>query len=265
MYGPFKIASAYLSHWLQASSRRGHGIHSPWVYSLVREVCCDRTNYEAYTEVETLRQHLLNDCRIVPVNDYGAGSAHTGRSSRSVRSIARTAVKSRRYGQLLFRLARYANARSILELGTSLGITTSYFARSAADTRVVTLEGAPAIAAIAREHLDRLPGRQVTLLEGCFEDTLDRALGLLGAVDLAFVDGDHRRDATLANVRSIMAYLREDSVLVLDDIHWSRGMEEAWQSIKGWPEVRCTVDLFFIGIVSFRSSFHEKQHYRVRF
>jgi hypothetical protein len=42
-------------------------------------------------------------------------------------------------------------------------------------------------------------------------------------------------------------------------------MEKAWETVKNHPSVRCTVDLFFIGIVLFRREFHEKQHFTIQF
>jgi hypothetical protein len=42
-------------------------------------------------------------------------------------------------------------------------------------------------------------------------------------------------------------------------------MEQAWNKISDHPVVRCSIDLFFIGIVLFRQEFKEKQQFRIRF
>ena len=42
-------------------------------------------------------------------------------------------------------------------------------------------------------------------------------------------------------------------------------MEEAWRVIKSHPAVRCSIDLFFIGIIFFREEFKEKQDFVIRF
>lgn len=54
-------------------------------------------------------------------------------------------------------------------------------------------------------------------------------------------------------------------MIVLDDIHWSAEMEAAWETIKQHPQVRMSIDLFFIGIVFFREEFKVKQHFTIRF
>ena len=40
-------------------------------------------------------------------------------------------------------------------------------------------------------------------------------------------------------------------------------MERAWEAIKAHPEVRLTVDLFYIGLVFFRRN-QPKQHFSLR-
>jgi hypothetical protein len=57
----------------------------------------------------------------------------------------------------------------------------------------------------------------------------------------------------------------QESILVFDDIHWSREMEEAWGIIKSHSSVKCAIDLFFIGIIFFREEFKEKQDFTIRF
>jgi hypothetical protein len=59
--------------------------------------------------------------------------------------------------------------------------------------------------------------------------------------------------------------MNDHSIFIFDDIHWSLEMEQAWEQIKMNPEVRCTIDLFFIGIVFFRQEFKETQHFKIRY
>jgi hypothetical protein len=42
-------------------------------------------------------------------------------------------------------------------------------------------------------------------------------------------------------------------------------MEEAWKEISSNENVRVSIDLFFLGVVVFRESIREKQHYQIRF
>ena len=258
-YSAIALAPKYVKYLVTADNGRGHGIHSPFVFELVTQVLRDRAGYPAYGAVEMLRTSLLKDHTLLTVQDFGAGVS----SSRSVSSIATSALKPRKFGQLFFRIARHYRPRTILELGTSLGVTTSYLALGAPAASVVTCEGAPAIAAVARRNFASLGLASISVVEGNFDDTLP---GVLSApLDLAYIDGNHRLEPTMRYYRQMQPFLHADSVLIFDDIHWSPEMEEAWAQLKSDPAVTCSVDLFYIGILFFRREIFTPQHFTIRF
>jgi predicted O-methyltransferase YrrM len=264
MYSSLQLALKYLNYRVTAANGKGHGIHSPFVFDFITNVLTDRTEYDDYNEVEKLRKQLLNDQTILTIEDHGAGSS-SGSKERSVSSIARHAVKSKKYAQLLYRIVKYYRPHSIVELGTSLGITTSYLALASPGGNVFTLEGAPEIAGTARKNFETLEVRNVKLIEGNFNYTLPSVLYHLASVDLAFIDGNHRREPTENYFHWLLEESNTNSIFIFDDIHWSKGMEQAWEHIKAHPVVRCSIDLFFIGIIFFRQEFKEKQHFSIRF
>jgi predicted O-methyltransferase YrrM len=265
MYSKIQIALNYLSYYLNASSGRGFGTHSPFVFAFITKVLNDRKQYEAYEKVEAMRKRLSNDRTLVTVEDLGAGSSGTNSSSRSVASIARTAAKPKKYGQLLYRIVRYYEPKTILDLGTSLGITTAYLALANPDAKLVTIEGAREIAEIAKRNFKILNLENTELIRGDFKYTLPMALKKMPVIDFAFIDGNHRRAATESYFRQVVEQVGNNSMLIFDDVHWSKEMEDAWGYIKQHPAVTCTIDLFFIGIVLFRKEFKEKQHFEIRF
>ncbi|MFN8291768.1 MAG: class I SAM-dependent methyltransferase [Chitinophagaceae bacterium] len=250
---------------MKAGSGRGHGIHSPFVYTFLTKVMNDKTVYPEYGKAEELRKQLLADKRVLTIEDMGAGSSVTGSDRRTVAAIARYAAKSKKIGQLLFRMIRYYQPQHIIELGTSLGITTSYLALARPTSSLITMEGAAEVAGVARANFVRLQLQNVLLEEGNFDNTLPRVLAGTATVDFVFIDGNHRQEPTERYFQWLLKKCSNDTILVFDDIHWSREMEAAWETIKGNPSVRCTIDLFFIGIVLFRQEFHEKQHFTIRF
>lgn len=265
MYSKTGIVIQYLRYLLSSSNGKGHGTHSPFIFEFITRVLNDKNNYDAYATVEALRRQLLNDSRLLEVEDLGAGSVGTSRKQRSIASIARNAAKSKKFGQLLFRMVRHYHSQTVIELGTSLGITTSYLALANPAANLITFEGAGAVAHTAKQNFESLQLSNISLIEGNFDDTLLPVLERLPSVDLAFIDGNHRREPTERYFHSLLTKTGNDSILVFDDIHWSREMEKAWETVKGHPSVRCTVDLFFIGIVFFRNEFREKQHFSIRF
>jgi predicted O-methyltransferase YrrM len=253
---------AYLRFWLRSGN--AHGLHSPFVFGLYTSVVRHTGTFGAYALVEERRRQLLKSTASLSVTDFGAGS-HTGAGQeRRIADIARTAAKPPRLAQLLFRLVNYFRPTTILELGTSLGLTTAYLAAADSRSQVVTLEGCPNVAAVARETFAALQLKNIRLVEGNIDNTLAPTLSTLGKpVDFAFFDGNHRYEPTLRYFELCLAHRTDNSVFVFDDIHWSEEMERAWEAIKAHPDVTITVDLFYIGLVFFRKG-RPKQHFWLR-
>ncbi|MDB5032489.1 class I SAM-dependent methyltransferase, partial [Mucilaginibacter sp.] len=83
--------------------------------------------------------------------------------------------------------------------------------------------------------------------------TLPNVIEDLDKLDFIFVDGNHQKEATLKYFEWCLPKVHENTLLIFDDIYWSEGMKEAWAEIKAHPQVTATVDLFWIGLVFFRS------------
>lgn len=265
MYSAPALAFKYLQYYFKASNGKGHGMHSPFVFDFITKVLCDKQDYPEYDKVEELRQQLLSDKTPLAIKDLGAGSSKTKSDTRTIASLARNAAKPKKFGQLLFRLVKYYQPMTILELGTSLGITTSYLSLAKPHSKVVTIEGSPEVATVAKNNFSKLSLHNIELVEGNFDNVLPGILNNLGTIDFAFIDGNHRKEPTLRYFEQIRQKSGNDTLLIFDDIHWSKEMEEAWKMIRDHPATSCTIDLFFIGIVLFRKEFHEKQHFQIRF
>ena len=265
MYSPLQLGIKYFNYWVTASNGKGHGMHSPFVFEFITKILNDKTVYPEYEKVEALRNQLLNDNRVLEVEDFGAGSVIDKKNKRSVSSIVKNAAKSKKFGQLLFRIVKHYQPKTILELGTSLGITTSYLSLAKPDGRLITMEGSTGIADVAKQNFKAIELKNVELIEGNFDHTLASVVRGLSSVDFAFVDGNHRQEPTERYFKELLAKTNNDSILVFDDIHWSSEMEAAWGTIKKNAAVKCSIDLFFIGIVFFRKEFKEKQHFAIRF
>jgi predicted O-methyltransferase YrrM len=265
MYSPLQLAIKYFNYWITASNGKGHGMHSPFVFEFITKILNDRTAYTEYEKVEALRDQLLNDTTVLEVEDFGAGSVIDKKNKRSISSIAKNAAKPKKFGQLLFRMVKRYQPKTILELGTSLGITTSYLSLAKPDARLITMEGSKEIADVAKQNFNAIELKNVELIEGNFDNTLSSVVRGLPSVDFSFIDGNHRQEPTERYFKELLAKTNNNSILVFDDIHWSSEMEAAWETIKNNAAVTCSIDLFFIGIVFFRKEFKEKQHFVIRF
>ncbi|MGZ6540323.1 MAG: O-methyltransferase [Bacteroidia bacterium] len=265
MYSSSQLAKKYLKYYVKAQNGKGHGVHSPFVFDFIIHVLNDKKEYECYKKIEPLRQQLLNDNSIIEVEDFGAGSAVIPFKKRKINAIAKSSLKNKKFAKLLYRIVNYYKPESIIELGTSFGITTCYFACANKDAEVYTFEGSKEIAKIARQNFERAGLRNINLTEGNFDKTFLDALQEIKKVDFAFIDGNHRRDATLDYFLSLLKKSSGTSIFIFDDIHWSSEMEEAWKQIQEHDSVTLTIDLFFIGFVFFNPDFKVKQHFTIRF
>ena len=265
MYGHFTLALKYLRYLCTAANGKGHGVHSPFVFEFITRVLNDRRNFYAFDAIEKIRSQLLSNHNTIEIQDFGAGSRVAKTNTRKISEVAKGSLKPAKYSQLLFRMIDFYAPKQIIELGTSLGITTAYLASANPAAKVTTFEGSYTIAAIAGQNNQSLELTNITLLEGNFDEELPKWLGHNKSIDFAFIDGNHAFKPTMAYFEALLEVVHEDTILVFDDIHWSTEMEQAWAQISTHPRVSLSIDLFFIGIVFFRKEFAQKQQVSIRF
>jgi len=264
MNSAFFKATAYLKYLNKSGTR--HSVHSPFVYSLVDEVLRNKTDYPEFREIEELRQKLLSKSQLIEITDFGAGAnlkSYEHRFER-VSALARKSSVDEKFGRLLFRLVRYFKSETILELGTSLGISTLYLALANREAQVYTLEGCTTKSEQASTNFQSLNALNIDLHIGRFDIVLPDLVKNMKKLDFAFIDGHHTFDATVDNFETLLIKAHNDTVFVFDDIHWSRGMEKAWQQISDHEHVTVSVDLFRFGIVFLKKEL-SRQKFVIRF
>ena len=284
--------SSWLKHQLTARNTGGHGVHSPYLFEWVRMVMSDKNTYYVWDEIEEIRQEMLKDTRELEFVDYGSGgplptSPSKGRSAnmRRVCDIAKGSLARRKDAQLLARLVGWLGrplltsplrggigdeasedrkGLTIVELGTSLGVTTAYLAAMDSRNKVVTYEGCPAVAEVARANWEKLGLSNIACVVGEITvDSLQLAVDSLSGIDVAFIDANHTYEATLTYFNALASRVHEKSVVVVDDIHYNEDMEKAWKAICADERVTTTMDLYRMGLVFFDKHYWRK-HYKMR-
>lgn len=248
----FRIKS-FSSWWLEAVDE--HSLHSPFFFDLYTTQIKPRPQPGAYDHIEALRDKLLQDKRYIAVRDLGSGTSR--RSTRMISDIARKSISPPRYSAIYARLVAYMGATSIVELGTSFGINTLYLAEKT-DATVTTFEGAPAIADIAGLTFEFAGKKNVNLIIGNIDKTLPSFLHRMRRLDLAFMDANHRYEPTIRYFEDLLKKVHERSVIIVDDIHYSSGMEKAWKEMRGHRLVYGSADLFRSGILFFDPSLNNQ-------
>ena len=226
-------------------------IASPYFKNLLEEVLDKERIYYSFSSIERLKNQLLLDASTIEVHDLGAGSRKKAGLYRTIQSIAKTAVSSSAQCAQLFRLVHFLQAKNRLEIGSSLGISSLYQYFPIRNSNMYSLEGCPNIAQIAQSTFDKLAANNLELIVGNFANTLLPTLKKMQSLDYVFIDGNHRLEATLSYFETCLPFCHAKSVMVLDDIHWSKEMQQAWARIRKHPKVALSIDLYHMGWVFF--------------
>lgn len=252
------LIKSYLKFLLH--SKNEHGVHSPFVFDLVTKCFYDATKYPEYEQLKSYRKSLLENKNTIEVTDFGAGSRVFKSNTRAISKIAQTAGITQKNAELLFRIVRYFQPKSVLEIGTSLGLATSALSLGNDKAKIITLEGCPNTMKAAKFQLKNSKFQNIEFLNTEFEDYLTNCQLNTEHCQLIYFDGNHSKKATLAYFEALLPTISNESVWIFDDIHWSADMEEAWKIIKNHPKVSVTIDTFQWGIVFFRVE-QEKEHF----
>ncbi|NND78203.1 MAG: SAM-dependent methyltransferase [Flavobacteriales bacterium] len=242
-----QLTQAYIKYLVKSKSI--YAIHSPFLFSLIDHLKKAKP-FPYFQNIENERKRLCNDHSEITGVDHGAGSRRS--KVGKVSHIARHSLKPKKQVQTLFHIAKHFRSKRILELGTSLGISTSYFASSDEEAQVLSLEGNDVIAEKAQAVFRNLKLQNIEIIRGNIDNTLKFALKKMPDPDLVFLDANHKKAPCMNYFNEISASIHENSIVVIDDIHWSNGMEQAWEAIIQRDDVTLSVDLFHFGLLFFR-------------
>lgn len=227
-----------------------HRVHSPFVFTLYQDLIRRGKYYSDFDGLAEVRRTLLQNKTRIQREGIGASAKP---KEETIAHIAHRILSSRRWCEAFYRIAREMNPTCIVELGTGLGVSTLYWAKAAPAAQVHTFEGDAALAAVSRILFEQQNASNIEMHQGLFADTLPRFLASNPRIDIAFIDGDHTYEATLNNFNLLLPYFHENSIVIFDDIHWSRGMERAWLEIKAMHQVQQSIDFYRLGMIFFRS------------
>jgi len=226
----------YITHLFYTRHRKGHGIHSPYLFEFVNGVLFNSQGTEAPAAI--IKEH---------------------KRLRSEHAFVRSSSVSAKYGSLLHRISRWFQPEMIIELGTGMGISTLYLSSGSPEIPLHSIERDQERAKLAAQLICRCFPGPVSIHWGEMEEKLEDILPLIPARFLAFVDGNHSYAPTVDYVRRLLDRAGDESVIVMDDIYWSRGMHRAWKEVVSWPEVQVSIDLFHMGILLLRTDLHKRE------
>lgn len=246
---------AFISHWLKREE--GHSLQSPFVFNFYQGLKKHLTTpNESVLEIESYRKKLLDSDQIIEVYDLGAGSKKVNSRYRKVADITKYSTSSKRFALLYQFFCLQTPAKTVLELGTCMGITSRYLSL-ATKGKVYTFEGSDNIQSIAiPEH----GYTNIDFILGDINKELPTLLEKITVVDFALIDASHTYEDTIQYFELLLEKVTSTSIIAIGDIYWSKEMNKAWQEIKSHEAVKLSFDFYECGIVFFECPI-EKTNY----
>ena len=255
-------ALQFIRHRIRSSSCLS--FHSPYLFQLLSHACDENATSPEFERIEKQRKLLLQSKEPIVKTDKGAGSQSNPGSNTSIAKIARSALSKPYQCRFMSRIVQESGARHILELGTSLGISTCYLAAGAPEGKITTIEADPAIVQQAKNNFEKLGFHHIEIHQSTFEEFFNAGKEVTPSYDFIFMDGNHQRAALLQYYNALRPSCHPKTIIIVDDIYWSREMHLGWKHLISLPEITQSVDCFHFGMLFFNPDFLEKKNHMVR-
>lgn len=221
--------------------------------------------YQDFEKLNSIRKKLLQNAESIDITDFGAGSKKLNSNTRKIKDIAKHGIAPKKQAEFLYRLINYFNPQTIIELGTSVGLSTLYLAKAKPSAKVYSLEGSETLVNFSNQLFKQQDCKNIELLSGNFNNTFPQLLNKITTVDFLYIDGNHAYEPTLSYFNLALEKINPQSIILIDDINWSDDMQKAWIEIKQNEKVTLSLDFFHFGIVFFRPENKQKEHFMLRF
>ncbi len=241
----------YLRYIFFAKHKKGHGIHSPFLFNLIKNVFNNKRIPEELKRVIALHKKLKKSKDKIEFNEIGAGSKYRNGHKISIGKLVKRSSVSEKYGILLYQLIQYFNIKDIIEIGSSVGVSSLYLGQANKKSHFKSIEGVDEKINIAIKNAKTL-NLQTEFILGDFNTILNDVVNSFDKLDLVFFDGNHTKESTLNYFNICLQKAHNNTIFIFDDIHWSREMEKAWNEIKKNKKVRLCIDIFRMGLIFFK-------------
>ncbi len=251
----------YLKYWLKSKS-----------INLIEDNDIKEFNHLVFSQLNTLDDSKIKDLvralkkdkTKIEITDFGAGSRFFYGNKRTIKSIVKSASTYGKHGRFLAQMVKGYQASNVIELGTSLGIGASYMGMFNPNAKIYSIEGCEKISQKAKENIKKLGLKNIHLFTGEFNKVLNDVIALSSKPKLVYIDGDHTYQSTLNYYNYFKNKSTKNTILIFDDIYWSRGMHQAWLNIIKDKTSTLTIDFFRMGVIFLNQSI-EKKHFRIKF
>lgn len=258
-----KTGLKYINYRLTAFT--DHDLHSPFLFRFYSELINNKFPFDDFEKLNKIRKQLELNQQTIDVTDFGAGSKKIKDNKRTIAQITKHGIAPQKQAEFLYRLVNDINPKTIVELGTSVGLTTMYLAKASPKAKVYTFEGCPNLVQFSSQLFKNEKLQNITSIQGNFNDTFPDFVNKQDAIDLLYIDGNHAYEPTIKYFELALTKKHHQSVFIFDDINWSEDMQKAWAEISQHKDVTLSLDFFFFGMVFFRTENKQKEHFVLKF
>ena len=118
----------FFKYLIQSKSR--FSIHSPFVFDFLNDVIRSKKDYYCFSLIQKTKQQLHYNHTKINITELGAGSHVNNNKQKKISTIMRNASKPHGVSKILFEIVNYFPIQNSIEIGTSLGISTLYIAKT---------------------------------------------------------------------------------------------------------------------------------------
>lgn len=204
----------------------------------------------SFGEVQDYQNSLLQNEEVIQMKDFGTGSKKFNDNSRVIKDIASISATKPSFGGMFQKLVEHHNVKSILELGTSVGVGAMYFAKTNESTSVTTIEACPETYSFTKKQFAKLDVKNVEFVNSTFDEVFEKNLLQKKRYELIYIDGNHNSKSVIKYFDYIVENLTDKKfIIIVDDINWSIDMHNAWKRICRTQKNSLRIDLYRMGIV----------------
>jgi len=225
--------------------RKGHGVHSPFVYNFITKIVEEKATFYAFDEIEKCRREILsqkNDLSILTAKE----------------------TQSTKYGALLFRIVNFFRCQTVLQIGGSTGIMSLYLAMASKHCDCFALEERQNLLNTIRDFALAHNLNKLHCVEGDAKEALIKLQSVSTKTDLIFINQLPASISTEELLSLCQSLRHKETIMIINEIMRNKSMKKLWMTMRSHPQTRVSIDLFALGILFFDDRL-PKKHYKTHF
>ena len=235
----------------KAANGKGHGVHSPFVFQFITEILNDARFFYAFELIETQKKI------------FTAATKKLGNKKHAENILSMiNQLPDFKYHSLLFRIVHYYQQEDILEIGSSLGISSAYLSLANEKYNIVSIVETTIQHLLSKENLKELNVNNATVIHS---PELKFTLADIGYKKFGIILFNMSEINHEIEFSDILKITKEDSIFIFFSKNESIKSTHFWNKLKFLPNTTISIQLFSMNLAFFRKEQYENEHYTIQF